>query len=390
MLIKYFKNLSTSFHQIAVFFLNIWITRSLGLGIIGEYYYIFIAIAALSMIVGARCEIFLFSKQPKEFINHILSSSKLFLITGSILFLIFALVSFFLETSFFLILPLLAIFVCFNEMICLYVFKIKKLYLYSALRLSYPFAVFIFFNIYTEPVLVISLALIAQFLFTLFAIKDNFSRDVVFSNTFFSNPELKKMFIGAFLSIVFYSFNFLCIHLLQNKLGNDFVGIWSNIVRIFGAPTSFLIAFISPFALRIIDTRNTLGENYLEFKKKLYLLIPMILVIILFISFFGRDTLNLIINTNLELPNYLIILVFLSYLFQMITNLIIPIFQVFERSFALITINLIFCLTILLLLSITALSFNNYVLIIFLMYFVLFLFQIFFLEKQVKYSSLTR
>ena len=72
MLIKYFKNFSTSFHQIAVFFLNIWITRSLGLGVVGEYYYIFIAIAALSMIVGVRCEIFLFSKQPKEFINHIL------------------------------------------------------------------------------------------------------------------------------------------------------------------------------------------------------------------------------------------------------------------------------------------------------------------------------
>ena len=384
MLIKYFKNLSTSFHQVAIFFLNIWITRSLGLDVIGEYYYIFIAIAALCMVVGVRCEIFLFSKSPNEFINHILSSSKLFLITGSILFLIFALVSFFLETEFFFILPLLAILICFNEMICLYVFKIKKLYLYSTLRLSYPLAVFIFFNIYTEPVLVISLALISQFVFSLFAIKDNFSRDVLSSNNFFSNPELKKMFMGAFVSIMFYCFNFLCIHLLQNKLGNDFVGIWSNIVRIFGVPTTFLIAFVSPFTLRTIDTRNTLGENYLQFRKKLYPLIPMTLVIVLFISFFGRDTLNLIINTNLELPNYLIILVFLSYLFQMITNLIIPIFQVFERSFILITINLIFCLALFLLLSIGSLGFNNYVLIIFLMYFMLFLFQFFFLEKQLK------
>ena len=384
MLIKYFKNLSTSFHQVAIFFLYIWITRSLGLDVIGEYYYIFIAIAALCMVVGVRCEIFLFSKRPNEFINHILSSSKLFLITGSILFLIFALVSFFLETEFFFILPLLAILVCFNEMICLYVFKIKKLYLYSTLRLSYPLAVFIFFNIYTEPVLVISLALISQFVFSLFAIKDNFSRDVLSSNNFFSNPELKKMFMGAFVSIMFYCFNFLCIHLLQNKLGNDFVGIWSKIVRIFGAPSSFLIAFIVPFALRVIDTRNTLGENYLQFRKKLYPLIPMTLVIVLFISFFGRDTLNLIINTNLELPNYLIILVFLSYLFQMITNLIIPIFQVFEKTFALITINLIYCLALFLLLSISSLGFNNYVLIIFLMYFMLFLFQFFFLEKQLK------
>ena len=384
MVIKYFKNLSTSFHQIAVFFLNIWITRSLGLGVVGEYYYIFVAIAALSMIVGVRCEIFLFSKQPKEFINHILSSSKLFLITGSIFFLIFTLVAFFLAIDFFVILPLLAILVCFNEMICLYVFKIKKLYLYSALRLSYPLTVFIFFNIYTEPVLVISLALISQFLFSLFALKDNFSRDIFSSNTLFSYPELKKMFIGAVVSIMFYCFNFLCIHLLQSKLGNDFVGIWSNIIRIYGAPTSFLIAFISPFALRVIDTRNTLGENYLAFKKKLYPLIPMILVIILFISFFGRDTLNLIINTNLELPNYLIVLIFLSYLFQMITNLMIPIFQVFEKSFVLIISNLIFCLALFILLSISSLGFNNYVLIIFLMYFMLFLHQYFFLEKELR------
>ena len=384
MLIKYFKNLSTSFHQLAVFFLNIWITRSFGLDVVGQYYYIFIAIAALSMVVGVRSEIFLFSKQPNEFINHIISSSKLFVITGLILFLVFILASLFLETEFFFLLPLLAIFVCFNEMICLYVFKIEKLYLYSTLRLSFPLAVFVFFNIYPEPILVISLALISQFLFTLFAIKDSFSRDVVFSNTFFSNPELKKMFIGAFLSIVFYSFNFLCIHLLQNKLGNDFVGIWSNIVRIFGAPTTFLIAFVSPFALRVIDTGNTLGENYLQFRKKLYPLIPMTLVIVLFISFFGRDTLNLIINTNLELPNYLIILVFLSYLFQMITNLMMPIFQVFEKSFVLIIINLIFCLALFFLLSITSLGFNNYVVIIFLMYFMLFLFQFFFLEEQLK------
>ena len=85
------------------------------------------------------------------------------------------------------------------------------------------------------------------------------------------------MFIGAFLSILFYCFNFLCIHLLQSKLGNDFVGIWSNIVRIFGAPTTFLIAFVSPFALRVIDTSNTLGENYLLFKKKLYPLMPVML-----------------------------------------------------------------------------------------------------------------
>ena len=384
MLIKYFKNLSTSFHQIAVFFLNIWITRSLGLDVVGEYYYIFVAIAALCMAVGVRSEIFLFSKHPKEFINHILSSSKLFLVTGSILFLIFALVSFFLEIKFLFILPLLAIFVCFNEMICLYVFKIQKLYLYSALRLSYPLAVFIFFNIYTEPVLVISLALISQFLFSLLVIKDNFSRDVLSSNTFFSDPELKKMFIGAFLSILFYCSNFLCIHLLQSKLGNDFVGIWSNIVRIFGAPTSFLITFISPFAFRVIDTRNTLGENYLQFKKKLHLLLPMTLVIILFISFFGRDTLNLIINTNLELPNYLIILIFLCYLFQMITNLVIPIFQVFERSFVLIIINLIFCLSLFILLSISSLGFSNYVFIIFSMYLILFLFQFFFLEKELN------
>ena len=142
--------------------------------------------------------------------------------------------------------------------------------------------------------------------------------------------------------------------------------------------------FVSPFTLRTIDTRNTLGENYLQFRKKLYPLIPLTLVVVLFISFFGRDTLNLIINTNLELPNYLIILVFLSYLFQMITNLLIPIFQVFERSFVLIAINLIFCLALFFLLSITSLGFNNYVVIIFLMYFVLFLFQFFFLEKQLK------
>ena len=77
MLIKYFKNLSTSFHQVAIFFLNIWITRSFGLDVVGQYYYIFIAIAALSMVVGVRSEIFLFSKQPNEFINHIISSSKL-------------------------------------------------------------------------------------------------------------------------------------------------------------------------------------------------------------------------------------------------------------------------------------------------------------------------
>ena len=384
MLIKYLKNLSTSSHQIAIFFLNIWITRSLGLDVIGEYYYIFIAIGALSMIVGVRSEIFLLSKSPEQFINHILSSSKLFLITGSILFLIITLVSLFFEINIFVILPVLAILVCFNEMICLYVFKIKKLYLYSALRFSYPLVVFIFFNIYTEPVLVISLALISQFLFSLVAIKDNFSRGVLSSSTFFNKPELKKMFIGALLSIMFYFFNFLCIHLLQNKLGNDFVGIWSNIVRIFGAPTSFLIAFVTPFALRVIDTRNTLGENYLQFKKKLYFLIPMTLVIVVFIGFFGRDALNLIINTSLELPNYLIVLVFLSYLFQMITNLIIPIFQVFERSFVLITINLIFCLVLLLLLSMPSLSFNHYVLIIFLMYFMLFLFQFFFLEKELK------
>ncbi len=136
MLIKYFKNFSTSFHQIATFFLNIWITRSLGLDVVGEYYYIFIAIAALSMVIGVRSEIFLFSKHPKEFINHIHSSSKLFLITGLILFLIFALVSFFLETEFFFILPLLAILLCINEMICLYVFKIKKLNHYSNIRHS--------------------------------------------------------------------------------------------------------------------------------------------------------------------------------------------------------------------------------------------------------------
>ena len=381
MLINYLKNLSTSFHSIAIFFINIWITRSFGLDVIGEYFYIFIAIAALCMAVGVRSEIFLFSKKPEEFIHHIISSSKLFVITGSIVFLIFVLVSFLLEIEVFFILPLLAMLISFSEMICLYIFKTKKLYLYSALRLSYPLAVFAFFNIYAEPIVVISLALISQFLFSLFAIKENLSIDVISSNTLFSNQELKKMFKGALLSVVFYSFNFLCIHLLQKKLGNDFVGIWSNIVRIFGGPTSFLIAFISPFALRLIDISNTLGDNYLEFKKKLYPLMPVILAIILLISFFGRDVLNLVINTNLDLPNYLIVMIFMSYLFQMITNLIIPIFQVFERFSVLITVNLLFCLTIFILLSITALSFNNYVLIIFLMYLILFFMSILLVRK---------
>ena len=384
MLINYFKNLSTSFHSIAIFFINIWITRSFGLEVIGEYFYIFIAIAALCMVVGVRSEIFLFSKEPEEFINHIISSSKLFVITGSIVFLIFALLSFLLEMEVYFILPLLAILISFNEMICLYVFKTKKLYLYSVLRFSYPLAVFVFFNSYSEPIVVISLALISQFLFSLFAIKENLSIDAISSNTFFGNQELIRMLKGALLSVVFYGFNFLCIHLLQRKLGNDFVGIWSNIVRIFGGPTSFLIAFISPFTLRVINMSNTLGENYLEFKKKLYPLIPLMLAIILFISFFGRDALNIIINTNLELPNYLIVMIFLSYLFQMITNLIIPIFQVFERFSVLITVNLLFCLTVFFLLSITALSFNSYVLIIFLMYLILFLCQFFLLEKQLS------
>ena len=122
----------------------------------------------------------------------------------------------------------------------------------------------------------------------------------------------------------------------------------------------------------------------MEFKKKLYPLIPLMLAIILFISFFGRDALNIIINTNLELPNYLIVMIFLSYLFQMITNLIIPIFPIFERFSVLITVNLLFCLTVFFLLSITALSFNSYVLIIFLMYLILFLCQFFLLEKQLS------
>ena len=60
------KNLSTSFHSIAIFFINIWITRSFGLEVIGEYFYIFIAIAALCMVVGVRSEIFLFFRVKNQ------------------------------------------------------------------------------------------------------------------------------------------------------------------------------------------------------------------------------------------------------------------------------------------------------------------------------------
>jgi len=128
--------------------------------------------------------------------------------------------------------------------------------------------------------------------------------------------------------------------------GNEILGIWGNIARLFCTPIVLIISIISPFlsASYLSHSQSEINLDYLAKSALSIIFITTLLLPVIF--FFGANFFEAL-NVKSVLSNTLIALIFLINIINLFITNLIPFFQITKNSKFAIYISILFLILLL-------------------------------------------
>lgn len=197
-----------------------------------------------------------------------------------------------------------AIMIAIHELLVSILFIQEKIYSYSLFRtipaLALIFLAFIGFE--AETIWPASFALSAFFLIIHFSPLFKQSFLLTSLNKIKEIKFIQKFYASITASTVtFFSASFVII--INYYHGSEYVGLWSNTIRIFNSIIIFLLGVSLPFALKIIRDKDTNSEKVKTFFYLWILLCPLIILSYLFASNLGAYILSFFVSFDFVVSN---------------------------------------------------------------------------------------
>ena len=294
------KNFPVVIHQLFFLFAQLLILYLYGISYSGSLAYIGAVSTFLAILICLRWDIEILVSNYQT-LSENLHDASVTIVSMTIIIV-------FLNAIFGNLLPihiiLSALAIAIHESLVSVLFVQKKKYIYSFFR-TLPAIALIFFAILGfRPEVIWPASFFVSVFFLILYFKNLFIK--AFLNS--SIKRIKDIKIlnkinAAITATTFSFFSALFVIVINFYYGNEYVGLWSNTIRIFNSLLIFLLGASLPFVLNKIRVKNNTSEKVKTFLFLWLAFFPLIILSFFVTSIWGMNILYLFTNYDFEVQS---------------------------------------------------------------------------------------
>tara|TARA_B100001250_G_scaffold357060_1_gene332551 strand:- start:595 stop:1512 length:918 start_codon:yes stop_codon:yes gene_type:complete len=207
-----------------------------------------------------------------------------------------------------------AIIIAIHELLVSILFVQKKIYIYSFFRTIPAISLILFALVNLEAEIIWPASFFISVLFLSIYYRTLFRKAISGINI----SRIKKIkflhkFNAAITATTFSFFSAFFVIVINFYHGSDYVGLWSNTIRIFNSLLIFLLGASLPFVLNIIRDKETNSEKVKMFFYLWISFCPLIVLSFFAVSNWGQYILSFFMTYDFEVSNaYLSYIVLIS------------------------------------------------------------------------------
>lgn len=297
-------------HQLFFLIAQLMILQMNGIGYSGTLAYVGAVSTFLAVLINLRWDIEIMVN------NHQTLHESLF--DSSITIILMTFIVLFFNTIIGSPLPayiiLSAIIIAIHELLVSILFVQKKIYIYSFFRTIPAISLILFALVNLEAEIIWPASFFISVLFLSIYYRTLFRKAISGINI----SRIKKIkflhkFNAAITATTFSFFSAFFVIVINFYHGSDYVGLWSNTIRIFNSLLIFLLGASLPFVLNIIRDKETNSEKVKMFFYLWISFCPLIVLSFFAVSNWGQYILSFFMTYDFEVSNaYLSYIVLIS------------------------------------------------------------------------------
>ena len=305
-MISVIKKSPVVIHQLFFLFAQLMILQIHGIGYSGTLAYVGVVSTFLAVMVNLKWDIEIMVNNHLELHESLLDSSiTIFLMAFIVIF--FNLI---IGSPFPVYIIFSAIIIAIHELLVSILFVQKKIYRYSFFRTIPAIAFMLFAFVDLEAEIIWPASFCISVIFLLIYFRTLFKKAILGMNII----RIKKIkflhkFYAAITASTFSFFSAFFVIVINFYYGSDYVGLWSNTIRIFNSVLIFLLGASLPFVLNMIRDKKTNSEKVKMFLYLWILFCPLIILSIFITLNWGEFILSFFITYDFEVSN-----IYLSYI----------------------------------------------------------------------------
>tara|TARA_B100000787_G_C16197569_1_gene302049 strand:- start:48 stop:1214 length:1167 start_codon:yes stop_codon:yes gene_type:complete len=294
------KNFPVVVHQLFFLFAQLLILQLYGIGYSGSLAYIGVISTFLAVLINLRWDIEIMISNDQALYKSLLDASLTIILMTAIIFLLNLITGSILPIH----IILSGIAIAIHELLVSILFVQRKIYIYSLYR-SIPAIALIFFALIGyEPEIIWPASFMLSVFFLLIYFRNLFKKAIsVMSFNIVRKINLTSKINAAITASTFSFFSASFVIVINLYYGDDYVGLWSNTIRIFNSMIIFLLAAFLPFLLNIIREEEFNSEKIKKFFYLWILFLPLIIFSLIVVSNFGLHIFSIFKSFNLEITN---------------------------------------------------------------------------------------
>ena len=305
-MISVIKKSPVVIHQLFFLFAQLMILQIHGIGYSGTLAYVGVVSTFLAVMVNLKWDIEIMVNNHLELHESLLDSSiTIFLMAFIVIF--FNLI---IGSPFPVYIIFSAFIISIHELLVSILFVQKKIYRYSFFRTIPAIALMLFAFVDLEAEIIWPASFCISVIFLLIYFRTLFKKAILGMNII----RIKKIkflhkFYAAITASTFSFFSAFFVIVINFYYGSDYVGLWSNTIRIFNSVLIFLLGASLPFVLNMIRDKKTNSEKVKMFLYLWILFCPLIILSIFITLNWGEFILSFFITYDFEVSN-----IYLSYI----------------------------------------------------------------------------
>ncbi len=309
-MISVIKKSPVVIHQLFFLFAQLMILQMNGIGYSGTLAYVGVVSTFLAVLINLRWDIEIMVN------NHNALHESLF--DSSVTIILMTFIVLFFNTIIGSPLPvyiiLSAIIIAIHELLVSILFVQKKIYIYSFFRTIPAIALIFFALVNLEAEIIWPASFFISVLFLSIYYRTLFRKAISGMNiSRIRRIKFLHKFNAAITATTFSFFSACFVIVINFYYGSDYVGLWSNTIRIFNSLLIFLLGASLPFVLNIIRDKETNSEKVKMFFYLWISFCPLIVLSFFAASNWGQYILSFFMTYDFEVSNaYLSYIVLIS------------------------------------------------------------------------------
>jgi len=294
------KNFPVVIHQLFFLFVQLLILQIYGIGYSGILAYIGIVSTFIAVLINLRWDIEIMVSKSQEIHKSLFDASITIIFMATVILFLNQIIGSLIPLH----IVLSGIFIAVHELLVSILFVQKKIYIYSFYRTLPAIALLIFALSGFSPELIWPLSFLISATCLIMYFSSLFKK--TFTEISFNSIQKIKLidkFSAAITASVFSFFSALLVIIIDYYFGDDYVGLWSNTIRIFNSLIIFLLGAFLPFTFTIIRNQDLYEQKIKNFFYLWIFFLPLIFLSLLVVSNFGLYIFSYLESIDLKVTN---------------------------------------------------------------------------------------